>query len=339
MRSGIKKILVGISVVLIAALVTAIVFTGCASAPQPTTPAPTTSTPTAKPVEGARIAFLLPNVGPWYNDKWYGFEDEAKKLGMVPTMYSAGGYGNVNKQVSQLEDAIAAGYDGIVLHATSGSALVPSVKKALEAGIYVSTEHSPLSEAIVPNVWEGPAEAGRVLAMYMANDIGGAGKVLLINGPPGQMESLAEEEGMVWVFDNFYPEIQYVREWPAPEVAQLLKVTEDLLTANPDTKAIYNWGGPYIEGVVEALKAAGLEPGEIKVYTSYAMPSTGDALMEGWVECMTVGAPLAVGRMSAQNMAKMLRGETVPLEINVPQVAVTKASVNKFDFSGCYWEE
>ena len=61
-----------------------------------------------------KIAFMLPNVGAWYNDKWEGFRDEAtKKFGFEVTMYSAGGYANVTKQVAQLEDVIKAGYDGI----------------------------------------------------------------------------------------------------------------------------------------------------------------------------------------------------------------------------------
>ena len=330
-----KKAFVGFSLILVAALVAGLVLSGCAPAPTPATP-----TPTPKMVEGARIAFLLPNVGPWYNDKWYGFKEEAEKAGMVPTMYSAGGYANVSKQVAQFEDAIAAGYDGIVLHATSGSALIPPVKKALAAGIHVSTEHSPLAERIVPNVWEGPGEAGRILAMVICNDLGGRGKIFVINGPPGQLESLAEEEGFKWVCESFFPEVEVFMEWPTADEAAALKVTEDFLVAHPDVGAIKVWAGPnQIHGTIAALETAGYKPGEIILTASYAIPENFELMREGWIKYLTVGAPVTVGRTSAWNMIKMLKGEHVPLEIDVPMCLVEVSGLDRSTFPGIAWEE
>jgi ribose transport system substrate-binding protein len=292
--------------------------------------------PTA--IGGPKVAFMLPNVGPWYNDKWEGFRDEGTKLGFEMTMYNVGGYANVSKQVSQVEDVIRAGYDGIVLHATSGSALIPPVKKALKAGIVVSTEHSPLAEEIVPNVWEGPAEAGRISAMVLANAIGGEGLVFLLNGPPGQMESLAEEEAFLYTMKRYFPKVRVISENMTAESSTVMARTEDLLTAHPDVKGIKGWSGMhYAIGAMKALQGAGYKPGQVKIIASYSMPSDLENLKKGWYHALYFGAPVDVGRTSARIQAKMLKGEKVPMLINVPMVLIFPEMIGKWDMSGCEW--
>ena len=71
----------------------------------------------------------------------------------------------MDKQVSQVEDAITAGYDGVILHACSSSALLPAVKEAMAAGVKVITTHVPLDEDICPHIWEDPEGAGQDLAI------------------------------------------------------------------------------------------------------------------------------------------------------------------------------
>jgi len=165
-----KRVFTGFSLILGVFFVAGMILSGCAAPAAPTTPttptAPTTPTTPTEPTEpttpaptptpkwrGAdkehpRAAYLMLQQGPWYNDKWYGFKSVCEKYGIEPVQYSAGGYMNVNKQVAQIEDAVAAGFDAIVIHATSTTALTPSIKKALAEGVYVSTEHSPLEEKI-----------------------------------------------------------------------------------------------------------------------------------------------------------------------------------------------
>jgi ribose transport system substrate-binding protein len=287
---------------------------------------------------GPKVAFMLPNVGPWYNDKWEGFQDEAKKLGFEVTLYHVGGYANVAKQVAQVEDVTKAKYNAIVLHATSGTALIPPVKRALQAGLVVSTEHSPLAEPIVTNIWEGPAEAGRVSAMLIANWINGEGKVFLLMGPPGQMESLAEEEAFVFTMKRYFPKIQVFKENLTAESSTVMKVTEDLLTRHPDVKAIKAWGAMHHgTGAIKALQAANYKPGQVKVIASYSSPGDHDSMHQGWYQALFTGQAVEVGRESARITAKLLKKEKVPIEVNVPQVLIGPTIGDKWDKSGWSW--
>ena len=329
-----------LSLILSVVFVSSLVLSGCgpAEAPAPA-PAPEAKTwPFVVTKATPKIAYLLPNVGPWYNDKWAAIQDECAKLGFEAVMFNAGGYDNVAKQVAQVEDAVSAGYDGIIIHVTNGAALIPPVQKALEAGVNVSTEHSGLAEPIVPHIWEDPEEAGHVLGYLLGDLAGGEGEIFMLNGPPGQLESLAEEEGMTWVFDSFFPDIKYTKEWPTPDNPSALKATEDYLTAHPNAKGIYVWGGSVqTEGVIKAVKAAGYKPGELKIVASYSIPSCHEHLKEGWLQYVMPGAAVTVGRTSVQNMAKMFKGEMVPIEVNVPMVCLGQNSVNNWDDTGWYW--
>jgi len=335
-----KRIFVGLSVIIAAIFVVGTVLSGCgpAAAPAPAPAPEAKGWPFVVTKETPKIAYLLPNVGPWYNDKWAAIQDECAKLGWEAVMYNAGGYDNVAKQVAQVEDAVAAGYDGIIMHVTSGAALIPPVLKALEAGVNVSTEHSPLAEPIVPHIWEDPEEAGHALGYLLADLIGGEGEVFILNGPPGQMESLAEEEGITWVFDTFFPKIKYAKEWPTPDNPSALKATEDYLTAHPNAKGIYIWGGSVqTEGTIKAVQAAGYKPGELKIVASYSIPTCHDKVREGWMQYVMPGCPVTVGRTSVQNMARMFKGETVPLEVNVPMVVLGQNDIDNWDDTGWYW--
>lgn len=280
------------------------------------------------------IAYLLPNVGPWYTDKWYGVKDEAAKLGMEVTLYSAGGYTNINKQISQMEDCIQKKVDGIILHPTSGTALMPTVKKAIKAGIRVSTEHAPLSSSIVPHVWEAPQEAGRLMGALLVVATKGKGKIAALPGPPGQAEAMALWQGFSEYVKNF-PEIKIVAvDRGDTSVAAALKSSEDILTAHPDVSGIYTWFEMMAQGTVQALKARGLKPGQVKIITAWVGPETLSLMKEGWIQYALPGRAVEVGRTSVRNMAKMLQGEKVPMITGVPMIAIGADEVDRFDRAG-----
>jgi len=279
------------------------------------------------------IAYLLPNVGPWYTDKWYGVEDEAKKLGVEAILYTAGGYENISKQVAQVEDLIEKGVDGIIIHPCSASALIPPIKKALEAGIKASSEHAPLAEPLIPHIWEDPSRLGWQMAEYLAAALKGKGVIIAHAGPPGQYEAKAMWEGFT-AYMKYFPGIELYPEWSTVNVGNAMKVTEDLLTAHPDTKGIYCWFEPMAQGAASALKTMGYQPGQVELVTGWANGETLRLLKEGWVTYLWPGTAVEVGRTSVRNMVKMINGEEVPLINNVPMIGINAGMLDLWDRSG-----
>ena len=285
-----------------------------------------------------RIAYFLPNVGPWYDEKWYASEAEAKELGFEINLFSAGGYSNVDKQVSQVEDAITAGYDGIVLHACSSSALLPAVKKALTNGIKVVTTHVPLDEDVCPHIWEDPEGAGQDLAILLANEIGGKGKVFMMNGPAGQLEAQKCEEGFKYIMDTYFPDIEITEEYVDQELSKAQKVAEDYITANPDVAGVYCFGATSAAGgMVAALKSAGIEPGTVKLVATNAVEDDLHYLDEDWVQWMQPSSHILVGKSSIDTMAKLFKGETVDSVVSISMVAINAGTENTFCRDGFIW--
>lgn len=288
--------------------------------------------------ETYRIAYFLPNVGPWYDEKWYASEQEAKELGFEITLFSAGGYSNVDKQVSQVEDAITAGYDGIILHACSSSALIPAVKKALAAGIKVVTTHVPLEENVCPHIWEDPEGAGQDLAILLANEIGGKGKVFMMNGPAGQLEAQKCEEGFKYIMETYFPEIELTEEYVDQELSKAQKVAEDYITANPDVDGVYCFGATTASGgVVAALKSAGIAPGTVKLVATNAVEDDLHYMDEGWVQWMQPSSHILVGKSSVDAIDKLFKGETVDSVVSMSMVAINAETEKTFCRDGFIW--
>ena len=87
-------------------------------------------TPLAKASKKWDICVSFPHMKDAY---WlgvdYGVVEEAKRLGVKLQLVEAGGYTNLNKQISQIEDCVARGANAVVIGAISGDGLNNLIKK------------------------------------------------------------------------------------------------------------------------------------------------------------------------------------------------------------------
>jgi fructose transport system substrate-binding protein len=84
------------------------------------------------------------NTNPFFVKMKEGFEAKAKELGLTPQAYAGKADGDNDGEVKAIEQLIAAGAKGILLVPSDSTAIVPSVKKARDAGIIVITLDTPL---------------------------------------------------------------------------------------------------------------------------------------------------------------------------------------------------
>src|SRR5688572_4493525 len=78
-----------------------------------------------------RICISMPNMNDdYYVAMNYGAVEEAKRLGVEMTMVNAGGYTNLSKQISQIEDCMAQGVDALLIMAISPTGLNEVIKEA-----------------------------------------------------------------------------------------------------------------------------------------------------------------------------------------------------------------
>ena len=99
----------------------------------------------------------------------YGVSEEAKRLGVNMQLVEAGGYTELNTQISQLEDCVAAGADAVVIGAISFDGLNSIVSEIRARDIPVidvinGMSSSELSAKSLVSFGEMGAKAGAFLA-------------------------------------------------------------------------------------------------------------------------------------------------------------------------------
>ena len=206
------------------------------------------------------------------------------------------------------------------------------LQEAQDAGIPVIYDNTmgPSDVDYLTYVGVDNAEVGRMIAEEMAAKIDYKGKVLVMEGVPGQATSDVRTKAAMDVFAS-YPDITVesgVTSWQTDEGR---KLAEDYITKwGNELKAIVAVGGNQAEGAVEAVKAAGMQ-GEILVSgfdvqePQYLAVANGD-------EIFTVSQGVyQQSYLSVVAAIRALNGESVPRQINCPITIVDKDNLDSMD--------
>ena len=178
-------------------------------------------------------------------------------------------------QASQVEDFIVRGVDLLIINPVDSDAIGTSVVACNNEGIPVITvTRASNAGQVVQHLDIDNREAGRLDAEQLIIDLGGKGKVAVLEGIAGSSSAIERNEGFVAALEGTEIEIvasltaNYAREEGA-------SVTEDILQANPELDAIYAHNDEMALGAVRSVAAAG-RSAEIKIY---GIDATDDALV------------------------------------------------------------
>jgi inositol transport system substrate-binding protein len=185
---------------------------------------------------------------------------------------------DVATQLAQVENFVAQKVDAIVVIAANTDAADPMTKAAQDAGIpllYVNRLPSNLPEGI-SYVGSESIQAGIMQAEWIAEQLGGKGNVVIMNGDLAQEAAQKRTEGEKQVFAK-YPDIKIIREdtgnWSRD---QGLTLMENWLASGDQIDAVASNNDEMAIGALQAIDAAG-KLGEIIVGGVDASP---DALQE-----------------------------------------------------------
>ncbi len=111
-----------------------------------------------------------------------GAEFEAKKTNPNVKITTVGFEYDLGKQVTQIDNFIAAGVDMILLNPGDPKAVGPAIKKAQAAGIIVVAVDTA-AEGADATVTTNNVQAGEISCQYIVDKLGGKGDVIIENGP------------------------------------------------------------------------------------------------------------------------------------------------------------
>ena len=285
-----------------------------------------------------RIAVFVPAGGvAYFQQKMYGYITESEKLGLEVKIFDAGSYANLNKHIAQIEDAITAKFDGLIVNAVSRDGVNPVIEKAISMGIpLVNEDVLASSPKIKCRTSEDSYNAGRMEAIYLAEALKGKGKIIHLLGPPGADIFMVRAKGTNEYLSKF-PQIKTVAEHHMQhDVGLYTKIIDDFLQGHPDVNGIITNSGTSAAslGISNALQAARKKPGDIIVVNVDLDGETPRLIREGWVTATILCEPVELARASVRLVKDMMEGKPVPAHYYTKEMLVTKNTIDTVDQSG-----
>jgi ABC-type sugar transport system substrate-binding protein len=257
------------------------------------------------------VGVLFPHFkDPYWIDNAYGAEQEGKKLGVksVRTL-AATGYGDVTTQLQQIDTMIAQGVDGVIFAAVDLEGMGPAVDRLWNEGIPVIYDPVIADSEKVMGVFTNEKLAGRMQGEYIASKDPNA-KVIAMCGPPGVIWPKLRCEGLREALEEKAPNAEILAEkFHDMDRAKIATVAGDTLQGNPDANWVFNSTDLQAKGVIDALRAAGKEPGEVKITNLTMGRELVDLMKDGWIAYAISERSVLLGRLAMDQMVRVLNGE------------------------------
>ena len=314
-----------ISLVIVLALCFAIAGCGASNTEAEATPAPeAASAAETSEKETVNVTVLMPNAGDTYfQNKPYGYtlgeqlaNSEFPQLDVVVKMYDAGGYEYAERQISQMEDAITQGVDVIILTPCDSEALVPYVEKAMDAGIIVINDDIAVNCDCTSAIYENSVRAGKLLAYRMAESMGYEGNVCLLKGPSSGSLFVNRGQGVVEGLSAFSGITVLDEQFQTDDVMAGMSQVEDWIQRfGDDLDAVYIHGATQAIVAADSLKAAGYEPGDVKIFTFDVSAESLQYLQDGWLTGIVPAQPIKVSQNAVVYGVRAYMGQEVPAKV------------------------
>jgi len=283
------------------------------------------------PVQGNedyRIAFMqpYPNLTFWQIAQ-QAIEERAAADGQTVDVFELTG-ADVSEQVSQMEAAVTEGYDGIILGTVDAAGIVPGIQAANEAGIPVlAIDTAPAGGERISLVQTDNVAGSRLAGEYIAGLIGGSGVVLNLQGDLANQTAQARTQGLEEALAE-YPEIEVISQASNWQQEEGQRITEDVLTANPELEAIFAASDDPAFGALQAVQAAGRT--DIAIVGFDGNPQAVEAVANGQFAGEIAQFPAVMGTVSLDLMVRHLNGEEIPTFVDSGTAVITPENVDEF---------
>lgn len=256
----------------------------------------------------------------------YGVSSQAKKLGVKLNIAEAGGYTNLNKQISQIEDCISNGVDAIVLGAISRDGLNNVIKEASQKGIPVidlvnGVSSKEIKAKSLVSFYTMGYETGAYLAKKYPKGSAGV-QVGWFPGPAGAGWVEAAHKGFMEAVKNSSLQVLEPKFGDTGKETQL-KLVEDILQSNPNVK--------YIAGTAVTVEAAqglirekGLI-GKVQLLSFYMTPGVYSGIKRNFVLAAPADCMVLQGRFAIDQAVRILEVKNYLRHVG-PKIQIIDAS-------------
>ncbi|MEK5146040.1 ABC transporter substrate-binding protein [Psychrobacillus sp. FSL K6-4615] len=265
---------------------------------------------------------------PYFISMQKAFEEAAKTIGAEVIITDAAH--DVAQQANDIDDMIQRGIDILILNPTDSEGIEPAVVAADEAGVIVVAVDAQASGPIDTFVGSRNYDAGYLAGKKMVEDLGGKGKVAILDGIPvvpilerveGFKAAVAESSGIEIV------DIQNGKQ----DRAVATDVTENILQANPDLDALFSVNDGGALGALGAIEASGKD---VWLYSVDGHPEVIEAILAGGAfKATSAQFPADQVRIAlGMALAKLWGAEVVPKEVPIDVELITIENAEGFSW-------
>ncbi len=225
------------------------------------------------------------------------------------------------KQISDIQDLLNQDIDLLLVNPATADALDPILSRAMRRGVPVVTAARRVKsdEAFVSFVTASDTALARLSATWMAETLGGQGKVVLLPGLAGASPAEMRLQAAREVFAQF-PEIEIIDTqytgWSPANGKQIMSAIIQRVGAET-IDGVWADSGLQGSGSVEAFLNAGVEKGSIPPHTGGDLNRMYKLAYEyGFAFCGIDYTP-AIGIAAVDLAMKVLKGTPVPKRLDV----------------------
>ncbi len=237
---------------------------------------------------------------------------------------------DIEGQIALIESMVTRGVQGIALTPVDPT-VAPALDKAIGAGVKVV-----LMDNNIPD-WNGRTalattdnyNAGKIAGEYLKTVLKDGDTLGILEGVPGVPSLDDRVNGMLEGLDGV--EVKIVGRGATNCTEELgINVAEDILTANPDLKAIYAACGPPAAGAAQAIKNAGIDTAKFVLVGFDFCCGEEEALTAGIEDATVAQFPSKMAELGVDALVKAIRGEAVESLIDSGAALVTKDNMAQF---------
>jgi len=234
------------------------------------------------------------------------------------------------KQIEQIESFIAQKVDVIILNPSEYEACSPAVTKALAANIPIVNVNSATKIAPTAFVGSNDLESGRIAMKFIADQLGGKGNVVMIQGLNGQAAQIQREQGAKEILKE-YPGLkliaQQTAEWDRSKSMDLMQ--NWIQSYGTKINAVFAHNDEMGLGAVKALQDAGMKD-KVVVVSIDAIADALQAVKKGDLDATVFQDAKKQGAGAVETAVKIAQGQKVEKELMIPFQLVTKATIKEY---------
>lgn len=257
---------------------------------------------------------------PWRIAETNSMRDEAKKRGDKFELVVTNAQGQTSKQVSDVEDLIAQRVDAIFLAPREFEGLGSALQRAKQANIPVflidREAAGTAGQDFVAFLGSNFVEQGKRAGDWLVKQTNGKAGIVELTGTAGASVARDRSQGFKEAIQNS-PNMKILASQTGNfSRAEGQKVMENIIQAHgKEITAVYAHNDEMALGAIQALKAAGLNPGkDVLIVSVDGEKAALEAISRGEMN-ITVESNPRFGPLAFDTLEKFLRKESIPSKI------------------------